>query len=93
MARITKSWLEENNITVLKWPAQFSDFNPIKNLWSEVNQHLRNNHEYIKSKEDLWQKLQIIWNNIKNEIYIKLIETMSERVGDVLSQKGGYTRW
>ena len=62
-------------------------------MWSEVNRRLRNSHEYIKNKDDLWDKLQVIWNNIELETCTKLIETMTERVDDLFSQKGGYTRW
>ena len=38
--RVVKSYLEENSINVLKWPAQSPDLNLIKNLWKGVEQHI-----------------------------------------------------
>ena len=47
----------------------------------------------IKNKEDLWDKLQDIWNNIEIEKCIKLIETVPKRINDIIKAKGGYTQW
>jgi transposase len=92
-ARVTKEWLEENNVIVLEWPAQSPDLNPIEHIWSEVERRLRKLDQPVKNKNDLWDKIQTVWNNIEVNVCTKLIETMPERIKDVYLVKGGYTRW
>jgi transposase len=92
-AKLTKVWLEANKIEVLSWPAQSPDLNPIEHLWDEVQRRLRNHRSKATSREDLWDKLQDIWESISVEECIKLIETMPQRIQDVLKAQGGYTRW
>ena len=32
-ARVTRDWLTEHSIDVMKWPVLSSDLNPIENIW------------------------------------------------------------
>ena len=66
---------------------------PQPNLWDEVQRRLRNRTSRVTSAEDLWDKLQDIWESIEVEECIKLIETMPQRIHDVLEAQGGHTRW
>ena len=92
-ARITKKWLEDNNVVVLKWPSQSLDLNPIEHIWGEVERRLRKADIFIKNKDILWEQLQQTWNNIEVNVCTKLIETMPKHINDVLKQKGSYTKW
>jgi hypothetical protein len=92
-AKLTRKWFEDNQIEVLQWPSQSPDLNPIEDLWSEVKRRLRNLPSLVTSLEDLWDKLQDVWDGVEVEECTKLIETMPERTQDVLQARGGYTRW
>ena len=92
-SKLVQKWLSENEINVMKWPAQSPDLNPIEHIWNDVDRRLRKLPGKISSKEDLWDKLQDAWNDLKEDDCRKLIKTMPERVRDIIKAKGGYTRW
>lgn len=47
-SRHCKTWLQQNAIEVLDWPAQSPDLNPIENLWEIVNSKI--NRENCSTK-------------------------------------------
>jgi hypothetical protein len=86
-------WFLDNEIDLLDWPAQSPDLNPIENLWNEVDRWLRQLPGPLSSKDDLWTKLQIVWNGIEADFCERLVSSMPKRVNDVIKAKGGYTKW
>ena len=90
---LTKEWFDDNNVEVLPWPPQSPDLNPIEHLWNDVDRRLRALNVTIRGKDALWEHISQIWNETALETCTKLIESMPERVKDVINAKGGYTRW
>jgi len=89
-ARGVKAWILQNRIKVLQdWPSQSPDLNPIENLWSELERQLKKHTPRPKNKQDLFSILQEEWNAIPTSKYIKLIESMPQRIQACIESDGG----
>ena len=92
-AKKVKAKLDEANISVLKWPGNSPDVNPIENMWSIVKQKLQTKDTTTKNR--LIRAVLDIWNHddsIKN-ICQTLIESMPTRVSALLKAKGGHINY
>src|SRR6185503_11986753 len=87
--RLRDGWMN----MILDWPTYSPDLNPIKHLWNEMDRQLRKLPGSISSKDNLWNKIQQVWNEIDVEFCLRLIDTMPQRIADVLKARSGYTWW
>ncbi len=52
-AKGTKSWFSDHGVTLLDWPANSPDLNPIENLWGIVKRKMRDTHIAISQKTEI----------------------------------------
>lgn len=90
-ARTVKQWLADRNVTVLVWPAQFPDLNPIENLWGEI-QKLLTGKRY-QNDDQLFEAIQNIWNNLDQHLIENLIKSMPRRCQAVIKANGYATKY
>jgi transposase len=96
-ARKVQRFLSKNGIRTLGWPAHSPDLNPIENAWRILKQRLkkrfRQRHCRPRNAAELRAAAQEEWGLISQRMLDKLVDTMPQRIQDVIKAKGGRTRW
>lgn len=90
---LARKWLSKHSISVLDWPAQSPDLNPIEHLWSYLKRQLTAYASAPRNIDQLWQRVETQWENIPRQKCIDLIESMPRRVAAVLKARGGHTNY
>ena len=95
-ANSIRDWLEENNIEVLKWPAQSPDLNPIENLWNILKEEVGPmNHIGPNQTEELIEIVNAAWDRLRQRrrIVTKLYNSMKKRLQEVINNRGAQTKY
>lgn len=91
-AKSTAAWLRNHNIPTLQnWPPSSPDLSPIETLWWKMKKKLRK--DPAKSKEDLKNKINTVWDSISSAECAALVDTMPRRIEAVIKRHGDTTQW
>lgn len=53
-----KTWFQGHEVTVMQWPAQSPDLNPIEYLWSQLRRRLAEHEEPLAGMRECWEKIE-----------------------------------
>ncbi len=90
-AKGTKNWFNDHGVTVLDWPANSPDLNPIENLWGIVKRKMRDTRP--NNADDLKATVKETWSSIPPQQCHKLITSMTRRIEAVIKAKGAPTKY
>ncbi len=90
-AKGTKSWFNDHGVTVLDWPANSPDLNPIENLWGIVKRKMRDTRP--NNADDLKAAIKATWASIPPQQCHKLITSMPRQIEAVIKAKGAPTKY
>ncbi len=87
----TKGWFNAHGVTVLDWPANSPDLNPIENLWGIVKRKMR--YARPNNADDLNTAIKATRASITPEQCHRLIASTPRRIDAVIHAKGGPTKY
>ncbi len=86
-----KNWFNDHVVTVLDWPANSPDLNPIENLWGIVKRKMRDTRP--NNADELKATVKETWASIPPQQCHKLITSMPRRIEAVIKAKGAPTKY
>ena len=92
VARISRQFLNRNNVNVLPWPTVSPDMNPIEHIWNYLGRKVRARGN-VYNLRDLENALIQEWNNIPNVVIRRYVRSMRGRLAACINSRGGHTRY
>ena len=90
-AAIIANWLNRNGVERLHCSSFSSDLNRIEHLWNEVERRLKKKQS--KSRNELRESLIEVWHGIELPTLKKLVDSVPNRLNEVIQTKGYSTRY
>ena len=89
----TRNWLARKKIRVLDWPSKSPDLNPVENLWGILVRQVYGHGKQYSSVAELKAAIQRAWPNISLETLRTLINSMKNRIFQVILGQGAMTKY
>lgn len=91
VSRETMAWFDSKNIDVLPWPSCSPDLNPMENIWGILARRVYANKRQFQSVEALKVAIVEAYESIEKSTLENLINSMPNRIFQVINRNGGMT--
>lgn len=94
-AKTNKEYLNSKRwpSTLMEWPPQSPDLNPIENLWSYLDCQVRQRPVKPKNEHELYAALQDEWYKLDPTYLKNLVHSMPRRCQETIKAKGYWTKY
>lgn len=92
-AKVTKEWLEAQNIDVMAWPALSPDLNPIENLWGILARRVYAGGRQYLNAATLKNAIYEEWSHLTLQDIQPFALSMPNRIFDVIRLNGNKTKY
>ena len=94
-SRMMMAWFDEQGFTLLDWPGQSPDMNPIENLWTAYKRILFKKFKPPRNMRELENRMHLAWNLLakKKKLLANLTDSSQRRVAALLEAEGGSTKY
>jgi len=94
MARVVQEWFATQNILQpLDWPSKGCDCNPIEHVWANMVNTWdpameRTSHQLMEHVRESWE-----WLRGRPDRIRRLVQSMPDRLNEVIEKAGGWTHY
>lgn len=81
--------MESKRINILPWLSRSPDLNPVENLWGMLARRVYSNGRQYSSINQLKSAILCCWETIKAEELVKLVNSMPNRMNEIIKNLGG----
>ncbi len=90
-SKATVVFLKKNRVKVIQWPSMSPDLNPIEHLWGILKRQVENHSP--SSIQSLKEVILEEWKKIDLAKCRQLVHSMPRRLGAVIKNHGGHTKF
>ncbi len=90
-SKATVGFLKKNRVKVIQWPSMSPDLNPIEHLWGTLKRQVE--HHSPSSIQSLKEVILEEWKKIDLAKCRQLVHSMPRRLGAVIKNHGGHTKY
>lgn len=91
VSRETSEWLKTQRVDILNWPACSPDINPMENLWAIMVRRIYADNKQYVTVDELKVAILDAWRAIEPSIINNLINSMDNRVFQLINRSGKLT--
>ena len=74
-------------------PPNSPDLNPIENIWAHIKYRLAKEHPFVTARKELEIIISHMWEEMADDRFNNLIESMPHRIAAVIKAKGGSIKY
>ncbi len=90
-SKATVGFLKKNRVKVIQWPSMSPNLNPIEHLWGILKRQVE--HHSPSCIQSLKEVILEEWNKIDLAKCLQLVHSMPRRLGAVIKNHGGHTKY
>lgn len=92
-AKKVADWFSAQKIPIMAWPSRSPDLNPIENIWGVLARDVYKNGRQFNTTAELKEAIRHAWVNLPSTTLTKVVESMPNRLCEVLINSGGSTKY
>ena len=92
-AHISQAFLQNAHINVLEGPAKSPDVNIMENIWSDMQEEIKNLPQLPGTAVQLRQAVINAWNNVTQPSIRRLVASVPRRLRQIVAAEGGHINY